>query len=86
MRDIHERAALEIAESLMLMLIESGLLSADRVMTALETLVKLHDDLAASDGCSHSEQCERAEISTVISTLMRGTNLAAASRPENSGR
>jgi hypothetical protein len=81
--DIRGQAALEVAESLMLLLIESGVLSADRVTAALEILVQHHSDLAADDDCADAARRKHAEISSVICEFIRGTNLTAARRPDD---
>ena len=77
--DIRGRAALAVAEALILMLIEHRVVSHDNVMCALETLFQHHNDLAIED--CHGTDAERqthSAIATVVGEFMRGTNFRAA--------
>jgi hypothetical protein len=76
--DIHGHAALTVAETIILMLIEHQVVSHDNVMCALETLLQHHNRLATVDDGTDAERQANSAIAHVIGNFMRGTNFRAA--------
>jgi hypothetical protein len=72
-------AALTITETILLMLIEKGLLKAEDVGIALEDTVQIHRDSASSSACEMTRASHLA-AARLAENLLHGSNLQAATR------
>ena len=68
--------ALNVSETLILLLVEMNLIPPDRMLCALEDLVHFHTESASRDDENKREM--HAAIADNINNLIRGTNLYAA--------
>ena len=81
-RDVSGRAAMNIAEALILALVEAEVISAAKITMALEVLVDHHNNLSRDEDISMDDRKYHREIADTISDLVRGTNLQAAQRSD----
>jgi hypothetical protein len=73
-------AALTIAETMLLLLIEKGVLTADDIGTALDDTAQVHRDGALSSACELTRASHLAAVK-LIENVFRGSNLHAATPP-----
>jgi hypothetical protein len=71
-------AATNVAEVIVLALIEKGITDPDRMTEVLHGVLDQSRELAHASFLKPSDQRLHAEVCTVIETLLRGTNLHAA--------
>jgi hypothetical protein len=76
--EIRGQAALAVAETIILMLIEHRVMPHDYVMCALEALLQHHTSLATANHGTDAERQTNSAIARVIRDFMRGTNFRAA--------
>jgi hypothetical protein len=72
--------ACDIAEAIVLVMIEKGLVDPDTIKVVLEDVLEENRELSASPFLRTREQRLHADICTAVEKMLRGTNFYAAPR------
>jgi hypothetical protein len=81
-----DSAAMNVAEALILLLIEKGLVSADHMVEALDDVVDHHRNLAGTIGMAAAQARRHSEVARAISNRFCSGNLHAVATESGRGK